>query len=48
MISQHGYLIIDVTPNSIEGSYIAVDDPQSGQPVPTKRPKPYDTFKVTG
>jgi acid phosphatase type 7 len=43
---QHGYLLIDVTPNSILGSYIAVDDPQPGQAVPTKPAKPYDTFKV--
>jgi hypothetical protein len=43
---QHGYLVLDITPARIQGSYIAVDDPAAGQPVPTKQVKPYDTFKV--
>jgi len=41
---QHGYLIIDVRRNKIHGSYIAVDDPRPGSPVPTKPAKPYDAF----
>jgi len=44
---QHGYLIIDVRKDQILGSYIAVDDPEAGQPVPTKTLQPYDTFKVS-
>ena len=43
---QHGYLLLDVQPGNIHGSYIAVDDPHAGQPVPTKPAKPYDTFKI--
>lgn len=43
---QHGYLILDVRPDKILGSYIAVDDPQSGDTVPTKSADPYDTFEI--
>jgi hypothetical protein len=43
---QHGYLILDVRPKKISGSYIAVDDPKSGDPVPTKPASPYDTFEI--
>ena len=43
---QHGYLILDVTKDKIAGSYIAVPDPQSGDPVPAKPLAPYDTFTV--
>jgi acid phosphatase type 7 len=43
---QHGYLMIDVRPDRILGSYIAVDDPTSTEPVPTHPAKPYDTFEI--
>ncbi|MBI1744349.1 metallophosphoesterase [Candidatus Acetothermia bacterium] len=43
---QHGYLIIDVREDKILGSYIAVDDPVSGHRVPTRRPQPYDQFRI--
>lgn len=42
---QHGYLILDVRPNQILGSYIAVDDPTSSAP-PTTKLTPYDTFQI--
>jgi hypothetical protein len=44
---QHGYLILDIQPRKIVGSYIAVDDPKSGDPIPTTPVKPFDTFVVT-
>ncbi len=43
---QHGYLILDVTKDKIAGSYIAVPDPKSGDPVPAEPLAPYDTFTV--
>jgi acid phosphatase type 7 len=43
---QHGYLILDVTEQKIEGSYIAVPDPKAGDPVPSQPLDPYDTFTV--
>lgn len=43
---QHGYLLIDVRQTKILGSYIAVDDPKAGDPVPTHRARPYDTFEI--
>jgi hypothetical protein len=44
--TQHGYLIIDVSANAIDCSYIAVDDPTAADPVPTAPAKPYDTFEI--
>jgi acid phosphatase type 7 len=44
---QHGYLLIDVRPNEILGSYIAVDDPTAAMPTPTAPAKPYDTFTIS-
>jgi hypothetical protein len=38
--------MIDVRPDRILGSYIAVDDPTSTEPVPTHPAKPYDTFEI--
>lgn len=43
---QHGYLLIDVRPGQILGSYIAVDDPTAAMPRPTAPGKPYDTFTI--
>jgi acid phosphatase type 7 len=43
---QHGYLILDVTKDKISCSYIAVDDPKAGDPVPAHPIGPYDTFEV--
>ena len=43
---QHGYLILDVTPGKIACSYIAVNDPKAGDPVPARPLDPYDTFEV--
>ena len=44
---QHGYLILDVRPDKILGSYIGVDDPTASTPVPTKPAQPYDKFTIT-
>ena len=43
---QHGYLTVDIQQNKkqITCSYIAVDDPTSGDPEPPAHPAPYDTF----
>jgi acid phosphatase type 7 len=43
---QHGYLILDVRPKQITGSYVGVDDPASGSPMPAKKVPPYDTFNI--
>ena len=43
---QHGYLLLDVRPDKILGSYIAVNDPGAGPAVPTQPAKPYDTFQI--
>lgn len=44
--TQHGYLILDVTKKQIQGSYIAIDDPNPGNIRPVQRPAPYDTFTI--
>jgi hypothetical protein len=43
---QHGYLLIDVGVDTINGKYVGVDDPQASVPAPTVPPKPYDTFTI--
>jgi hypothetical protein len=43
---QHGHLLIDVQQKKILGSYIAVDDPKAGDPVPTRKAQPYNTFEI--
>lgn len=43
---QHGYLVIDVRKDKIQGSYIGIDDPTAGTMVPTAPAKPYDTFQI--
>ncbi len=44
---QHGYLTIDVRTDKILVSYIVVDDPKAGDPVPTKPAGAYDTLEIT-
>ena len=44
---QHGYLVVDITPKKIVGSYIAVDETKSGPPdTPARLGKPYDSFEI--
>lgn len=43
---QHGYLIVDVRTDKIILSYVAVDDPKAGDPVPTKPAPAYETLEI--
>jgi hypothetical protein len=43
---QHGSLIVDVRTDRILVSYLAVDDPTAGDPVPTKPAAAYDTLEI--
>lgn len=42
---QHGYLLLDVRPDKILGSYMGIDDPTSSAP-PAKQVAPYDQFEI--